>query len=236
MSTKQKIKTGIALFMTCLLLGMMTFDLSGQMIHEWMGVAISLLICIHFFLNISWCKGLMRGHYTSARILQTVINLILLISFIALVICGMLLSDYAFSFLPVADAGELAYIVHHTAGYWLFAGASMHLGLHWNRVIRMTRHIFGIQSENRSRTIVLRIIAIACFALGIYCFAELQFGGYMLNLVRYSYLAYGQPAGLIIGKYAAVMGLFAIAAYYLQLLLHNKTRFVGRRQNSKNKE
>lgn len=54
-----KLVTDIILTVALLLL--MTYELIGQAVHEWIGVAMFVLVILHHVLNGRWSRGLLKG-------------------------------------------------------------------------------------------------------------------------------------------------------------------------------
>lgn len=102
MKPRQMIKMAVDLLMTALLFPLMAFHLTGRAAHEWIGAGMFLLFLLHSLLNRRWYAGLRRGRYTSLRVLQTAVNLLVLLSMLVQMASGVLLSRYAFRFLGIA--------------------------------------------------------------------------------------------------------------------------------------
>ena len=58
----------VDLLMTVCLLGLMSFMLTGQQYHEWIGAAALVLFILHHILNLSWIRQSGRGRYTPYRV------------------------------------------------------------------------------------------------------------------------------------------------------------------------
>lgn len=56
MKKKQKIKILVDVAMTVLLLFLMAYMLTGQLVHEWMGASMFVLFITHHLLNANWHK------------------------------------------------------------------------------------------------------------------------------------------------------------------------------------
>lgn len=70
---KSKIKMGIDILMTALLLDLMAYQITGQALHEWFGAGMFVLFIAHNILNIRWYGNLFKGKYRLLRIIQTVV-------------------------------------------------------------------------------------------------------------------------------------------------------------------
>lgn len=71
MKLKQIIKIAVDIAMTITLLFLMTYELIGQISHEWIGIGMFLLFIAHHILNGRWTKNLLKGKYTALRFFQT---------------------------------------------------------------------------------------------------------------------------------------------------------------------
>ena len=129
----------IDLVMTVLLLCQMAYMLIGEAEHEWIGTAMFFLIILHHGLNWRWYQNLFRGRYTPLRVIQIFVNFLVLVSMIALMISGIIMSRYVFTFVPITGGMSFARTLHMLASYWGFLFMSIHLGLHWAMVMGMMR-------------------------------------------------------------------------------------------------
>ena len=84
MKAKMKIKMGIDFLMTVLLFLLMSYQITGQELHEWFGTGVLVLFLLHNILNIRWYGSLFKGKYTLLRTMQTLINISVLISMLCL--------------------------------------------------------------------------------------------------------------------------------------------------------
>ena len=57
MKPKIKVKIGIDIAMTILLIMLMSYELIGQSTHEWIGMIMFLLFIMHHVLNHRWIKN-----------------------------------------------------------------------------------------------------------------------------------------------------------------------------------
>ena len=199
------------LLMTALLILLMSYSLVGEAAHEWLGVGIFLLFLLHHFLNKNWYKSLFRGKYPPIRILQTAVDLLILLCMAGSMISGILLSRYVFR-LDIHRFSAALQTVHLLSAYWGFALLSLHIGLHWGGIMSMAKRLAKKPSKIRKQA--LRDVAFLIAAYGAYAFVKRDFGNYML--LRYHFVFFGdEPLALFLLDYAAIMGLFVWAGYYL---------------------
>ena len=129
----------VDLAMTVLLFCLMAYLLVGETAHEWMGVTMFCLVILHHVLNWNWHRHLIKGRYTPLRILQTGIDVLILLSMIGLMVSGIVMSREVFDFLPISGGMGFARSLHMLASDWGFLFMSLHLGLHWSMMMGMMR-------------------------------------------------------------------------------------------------
>ena len=211
MTPKRLLKITVDLLMTALLLLLMSYSLVGEAAHEWLGVGIFLLFLLHHVLNIKWFGNIFRGKYPPIRILQTAVDLLVLLCLAGSMISGILLSRYVFR-LDIHRFSAALQTVHMLSAYWGFALLSLHIGLHWGGIMGMAKRLTKKPSKIRRQA--LRGVAFLIAAYGVYAFVKRDFGNYML--LRYHFVFFGdEPLALFLLDYVAIMGLFVLAGYYL---------------------
>lgn len=198
--------------MTVVLLLLMAYQITGEVLHEWLGAGMLVLFLIHNILNIRWYKNLYKGRYKPLRILQTVVNLSVLIAILLLAYSGIVMSRHVFSFLPINSGMALARVMHLAGSYWGFVLMSIHLGLHWKMVVSL----FSRFSERKRKGViwVLRSLAFFIAGYGVLCFYRLNILSYMFLKVEFAFLDYGKSASAVFSEYIAMMGSWVFITYY----------------------
>ncbi len=85
--------------MTVILLCLMAYQVTGDVLHEWIGIGMTVVLIVHHILNVKWYSVLFKGKYNACRIITTTVNMLLLISIALTALCGMSMSSYAVPFL-----------------------------------------------------------------------------------------------------------------------------------------
>ncbi len=127
----RKLKGAVDVAMSVALLFLMGYQFWGDEAHEWAGAGIFVLFAVHHILNWRWHKNLFRGKYSLIRVFQVCIDMLTLLSIIALIYSSIVLSGYVFAFLPVEGGMALARRLHILGFYWGFLLMNVHSGLHW---------------------------------------------------------------------------------------------------------
>lgn len=156
MAKKQTGTMVVDILMCVALLLLMTYNLIGDAFHEWVGTAMLVLFLLHHGLNRKWTGSIFRGRYTAHRSLLTVTALLVLLTMLASMVSGIILSRYVFSFLNIETGRALSRGVHLVCAYWSFLLSGLHFGLHWNRVMSMGKKL--CPQPSAIRTWILRCL------------------------------------------------------------------------------
>lgn len=214
MFVQGRIKTIIDIAMSVLLLFLMAYMLTGQKVHEWMGTAMLVLFLLHNILNCRWYMGLIKGKYSLYRIMHTAVNFALLAAMIGIAVSGTILSQFVVGFLPIHGGTFFARKNHMLCSYWAFLLMSVHLGMHWGIVVRKIENLAGKAGRGVVWNNILRLTVIATACYGAYAFIKNNLLSYMLLQNLFVFFDPDQPLYAFLAEYAAMMAMWACAAYY----------------------
>lgn len=204
----------------CLLL-LMAYSLVGEVAHEVIGISIFVLFVIHHILNRRWIATITKGKYSPLRIIQTILVFVILILMIGSMVSGIILSNNIFKFVKVTGVSMLARQVHMFCAYWGFMVMSVHLGIHWNMIVNMTKKIFKNSSIVRSW--IARVMAIIFASYGGYAFYKREIGGYLLMKIHFVFYDYMENVLFFVFDYVAVMGLVVFLTYYIVKMVNRRS-------------
>lgn len=207
--------------MTGVLLLLMTYELIGQLSHELLGIIMFVLFVLHHILNVRWMKNLIKGRYTTMRILQTILVVLVLFSIAGSMFSGVMLSRHIFLFLPFSNGLSIARNLHMLSAYWGFVFMSLHLGFHWNMMLGMAKRLTNNSSAIRTWT--LRIIAIMIAGYGVYAFVKRNIGSYLLLQNQFAFFDFEEPIERFLFDYTAIMGSFTVIGHYLYSAIRKLT-------------
>lgn len=203
--------------MTAALLCLMTYSLIGELTHEIIGTAMVVLFTIHHILNRRWFGALTKGRYTAFRVFQTGLVFALILSVLASVVSGIMLSEHLYTFLHISKGASVARSVHMVCAYANYILMSLHLGVHWNAMIS------SINRKNKGGTRIglwmPRIIAAGIATYGVYAFMKRQIGEYLFLRTHFLYLDPTEPIIFFFIDYLAIMGLFVCLGHYFGKVL-----------------
>lgn len=193
MQTERKniIKKIVDVGMTVLLLCLMAYQVTGEVAHEWIGVAETVLVIIHQILNRKWYAALFKGKYNAYRIVTTVVNAMLIASFFITAFCGMSMSGYAVPFLYGMAPVSFVRRFHLSMSHWAFVLMGLHLGLH---IPAMAAKIKLSDKATTAVSVVLCILS----GYGFYLFLKAGMTDYLFFKVVFAFLDYEKASGFVL--------------------------------------
>lgn len=212
MKRKTILKIVVDIGMTVMLLLLMTYELIGAAVHEWLGMGMFCLFIIHHILNRKWSRCVFKGKYTLFRIWQTVLAIGILLTMVGSMYSGVVLSEHALSFVPIRGGRAFAREIHMIAAYWGFVLMSLHLGLHWSMMMGMAKQC--IKEFSTAGIWLLRGIAVLIAGYGVYAFIQREIGRYMLLKNHFAFFDFEEPLIFFLADYLAVMVLFVWVSHY----------------------
>lgn len=227
MTAKRKFQIAIDMMMIVLLPLLMSYQLIGEAVHEWLGICMFLLFLCHHLLNRHWHRNLLKGRYNSIRLIGTVIDILLFIIMISLAVSGVMMSKHIFEFLHIDGGSGSARITHLLASYWGFVLMSVHVGLHWNMMLGMIKRTVHREKSAAGCRIIFRFVSAFLWCYGIHAFVQRQLGIYLLLKSEYVFFDFGEPFLYFVFDYAAIMFLFACLGYCFSKLMKAKKKKVS---------
>lgn len=229
MKPKGIIKIAADILMTLALLFLMGYQFWGDMAHEWVGAGMFLLFIVHHMLNGSWHKNLFRGKYSPSRILMLIIDVLVFLSMIGLMVSGIMLSNHVFAFLEIHRGMSFARLLHMAASYWGFVLMSLHLGLHWGKLLGMLKKGLRRKENSAPGKFLLPAAGAVAAIWGAAAFVRRDILTYMLLRTQFVFLDFYEPVPLFYLDYLAMMGTFIFLAYYASAFLR---KLSGKRKKS----
>lgn len=200
------------LVMTVLMLIAMAYYITGNRIHEVIGVVVLVLFIVHNFLNRRWYKAILKGKHNFRRILQIGLNLLFLVAMILMMICGILISNDIFPFIPINN-DMIFRQIHVQTAYWGFIIMAVHIGLSWGIIINSVRRMTGITDTSRIRTITLRILAVLIVAYGVHSSFEGEMGTKLFIYNPFGWFNDDSTIRFLI-DHLSIMGIYIAGTHY----------------------
>lgn len=202
----------------------MAYYITGITTHEIVGLVVLVLFIIHNFLNRRWYQSLRKGRYSLRRFLQIAVNLLFLVAMAIMIISGILVSIDIFPIIPVFN--DMLYReIHVLSAYWGFILMAIHIGFSWGIIINAMRRMTGVAGTNRTRTIILRLIAVLIVVYGVQASFERDMF-YKLTVYNPFAWNFDTTAVDLIIDYLAIMGIYIGGTHYVLKFIQkqDKTR------------
>ncbi len=196
--------------MILLLLCLMAYQVTGEMLHEWIGIGMTVLVIVHQILNRKWYGALFKGKYRLYRSLSTGLDLLLLCSFALTAFCGMSMSGYAVPFLYGMAPVSFVRRMHLSMSHWSFVLMGLHLGLH---IPAMTA---GLNWTKRTRIILTSLFACAG-GIGLYLFLQSGMAEYLFFRIPFAFLDYEKTGWLVFLENGLMLCFWALIGMMLSV-------------------
>ncbi len=207
--TTNMIKRIVDAVLTVLLLFLMAFQVTGDVLHEWLGIGMTVTLILHHILNRKWYKTVFKGKYSPYRITMTAVNSLMLVSIALTALSGMSMSGHAVPFMygliNVMTAREL----HLAMSHWSFILMGIHVGLHLKA---MTAKLKG------TGRIIFYAALTGASGVGLWLFIKSDIVNYIFFRTHFAFLDYSTAKWLIILQNLAMLLFFVLVGYTLSEL------------------
>ena len=208
---KTTVKRILDAALTIALLLLMSMQVTKQLAHEWIGIAMFALAILHHILNRKYYTAVFKGKYTPLRVYQLIVNTLLLLTFICTPLTGMMMSRYTTTFMNGLLTSSVVRQGHLALSYWSFVLMGVHLGLH-----------FGIIASKLPKG-KIRIASGALMSgisiYGFYLFFKSNIFDYMFFRIPFAFFDYSKAWWSVILENLAMLLAWGFAGYLLSLFL-----------------
>lgn len=177
--------------MTILLLFLMAYQVTGEVLHEWLGIAMTVIVILHQILNRKWYGALVKGRYNAYRTVTTAVNILLLLSFALTAFCGMSMSGHAVPFLYGMAPVSFVRKMHLSMSHWAFVFMGVHLGLHVPSMIAR----FKLTDKNK---MILTVLFCGAAGVGLWLFLRSGMTDYLLFRSAFAFLDYEKAGAAVL--------------------------------------
>jgi hypothetical protein len=179
----------------------MAYQVTGEALHEWIGIGMTIVLIVHHILNIKWYAVLFKGKYNAYRIITTIVNMLLLISIALTAFCGMSMSSNAVPFLYGMTGIVFARTTHLALSFWSFVLMGFHLGLHLPAMTAKLRH-------GKAVRIIVSVVFTVLAGVGLWLFIKNNIPSYLTFKAHFAFLDYDKAAVLVFAENLAEMFFF----------------------------
>ena len=228
-------KLSLDLVMTALILLAFAYPLTGNSVHEPIGLVVLGFFIVHnVALNSRWYASLLKGKYNGRRIAGIVVNLLVLATTVTLVLSGLANSRLIGGLLGI-EGDFLPRKVHTTAAYWFLVLMSIHLGMHWRMVMAEVRKMTGISGNSRLRSLLLRCAAALIAAYGVHASLERNLYAKLVAYFSFDYWNFDESIVVTLSyfaQYLAIIGVYVCLTHYVLKWLQTRSNVTRERRRS----
>lgn len=188
--------------------------LTGNAVHETIGLLMSVLFLLHQFLNRRWYRTLFMGRYDTLCTVNTVVNGLLLIAFAVLVGSSVMISRTLFPLLDI-DGSLILRQLHTTTAYWFLILMAVHFGIHWPRFVKRVRKVLPVFKKIRVHTNLKWLVAIVIMTTGIYSSFDRNLGGKLFMTYAFDFWDFDQSVSGFFIHNLCIIGLYAVITHLL---------------------
>lgn len=226
MSGRVLVRRIIDIAMTAGITVLMAFQITGQAVHEWTGIVMFALFIAHTILNRAWYRNILKGKYRAVRVLQSVVNLALLVCFIMTAVSGIMMSQYAVPALHADVLVGTSQRMHLAFSHWSFLLISMHLGLHWGMMVRPLQ-------KQKTLWHILSAAAVIAASCGLFFSVRSQIYSYLLFRMEFAFFDYTLSPAAVVLENILMMAGWAFISYELTgILSRENPNHTGRRKKA----
>ncbi len=207
-----KIRKIIDIIMVILFIVMMGYHITGNKVHEILGIVTFIFFIIHNILNIKWYKTIFKGKYNFQRVLGLIINLLLLITMICMMVSGIMISNL-FSFLNIPTT-MLGRRLHMTSTSWGFILMAIHVGLHLQIILMKLNKKMKSSTFEYIYYLILILLAVG----GLYTFVIDGMYKDMFLITEFKFFDYEQSPILYYLGIFSILVFFSLITYSLLLI------------------
>lgn len=210
---KKNLRIIVDIMMFILFIILMGYHITGNMLHEILGVFTFLFFILHHILNLKWYKTLFKGKHNFYRIFQIIIDMLLFISMIGIMVSSVMISSNVFSFLNIKTT-MFGRNLHMLSTSWAFVLMAVHLGLHLNIILKRINN----KMKNSSFEYVYYLIMLLFIGVGLYTFIKTELWKDMFLVNQFKFFDYNQsPILFYLGEFAIVCFISLITYFLLRL-------------------
>lgn len=187
--------------------------------HEGFALVFFILFLFHTWFNRQWYRSLPRGRWNRDRKLAFLADVLLLGSFAAVIVTGVLISHT----LPhiFGSAPRLVHQIHHVAGYLMVPAIGFHLGLHWSAILPQMERAMGF-SKISFLPLLYKLLLVLLAVGGIYFSFYYSVGSRILLKSIPNARSIPVTLWTFTFGHLLIISLYAAMAYYVQKLVRKR--------------
>lgn len=220
MHSKKKIRIIIDVFMSILMILLMTYQFIGNALHEFFGILMFVFVVLHNILNRKFYTYMLKDYSNIYSLILCISDLLLLLMMAINAVTAVMISRYVFSFMNILTSYQVR-AIHVFSGWWIMIFIGIHIGLHYKVIRNYAKPLTNIFPGTKASVFIIIILIITDLFGVIGAFENKLF----LKLSMRSTYSYYENSNVFweIFKVAAIVCLTAtIACCALEFVIKNQ--------------
>lgn len=169
-------------FMLMVLVVLMSYNSTNSLVYELLEGIFFALVIIHNVKNLRKCKSIFKSENIKLNYkvyLRRIVDALLIIVTCLLFVSSILICEKLISFLNISVSSIWSNL-HRVCMCLELILVSIHLGFHFDEIMKCTKKIFNISGENIVRKTILRVLVIVIVVLGVKASCDRNIGSKLL--------------------------------------------------------
>lgn len=202
-------KTLFKLVVDCLMVSSVLLAIANKLtentMHELIGVFMILLLLLHNVLNRRWYASILQRRQSLRGVFDIAVTLLLFMVIGTLIGSSIMVSRMLFAFWDMEGNLTMRQI-HTTAAHWLLVLMSIHLGMHWARLMGVLRKIVPIQSRQRVHVVFRSLLSLVVLVYGVKASFESDICAKLFMIHAFDSWNMDRSAAVFFLNYSAIIG------------------------------
>ena len=210
--------------MLVLILLTMGFQFLPQLWHEILGLVLLAGVLWHLGLNRHWFGSMGRGRWSRLRLVQVSLGILLVLCFLTTMVTGIIISNHVFRDFWTGSSLHRSVLVHQlhiASAYFMVILAGMHLGMHWSGLWQRVKKLPLVGRLEVRTSLSFWLLVIIGWA-GVLLSRLDHVGDRLMMKHIFGTVASHLPGGVYYLLLLCLMGLYAMAFYYVQRSLRQR--------------
>lgn len=140
-------RLGLDLALTALMLSLFSFHFTGLTLHEWLGLALCILVPVHMLVSWSWLSATTRRFFTTlpwTTRLTYLLNAALFVALVVVTVTGLVISEVIVpGVLPMSGGRGFWRVLHTQASNASLLLMGLHIAVYWRTLVQLVRRLGG---------------------------------------------------------------------------------------------
>lgn len=143
-------RLGLDLTLTAVMLVLFSFNFTGLSLHEWLGLALCVIVPVHMLVSWAWLAAATRRLFGSlpwTTRLTYLLNASLFVALVVVTITGLVISEVVMpGFLPMSGNRGFWRVLHTQSSNASLVLTALHVAVYWQTLVSVVRRLAGSKS------------------------------------------------------------------------------------------